>query len=294
MTTLITGATGNVGKAVIEQWPIDRLGELRVGVRNIERARPGFSEDRRDLLQFIPFDIEKPETWTAALAGVSRVFLIRPPEITDANGIFAPLIDAMRGAGVDHIVFLSLWGAKRASFVPHRRIEKLIEPTEMTWTFLRAGFFMQNLATAHRDEIRDDGELFIPAGRGKTSFIDARDIAAVAIKALTEPGHARKVYPLTGGEALDYYEVAQIFSEELGRSIRYANPSPPRFFLTMRKKGTPLAFAFLMIMVYVPTRLGWTKAIDLTMRHLLGRAPLTIRDFARDYATVWTKEGEKS
>ena len=74
----------------------------------------------------------------------------------------------------------------------------------MTWTFLRASFFMQNLSTTHRDDIRERGDVFVPAGKGKTSFIDVRDIADVAVKALTEPGHENKAYPLTGDVALNY------------------------------------------------------------------------------------------
>ena len=90
---------------------------------------------------------------------------------------------------------------------------------------------MQNLSTIHRGDIRDTNKIFIPAGKGKTSFIDVRDIAATAVKVMTEPGHENKAYALTGNKALDYYQVAEIFTHVLGRQIVYTNPSIFKFAL---------------------------------------------------------------
>jgi len=109
--------------------------------------------------------------------------------------------------------------------IPHHRIEKHIMGTDITYTLLRASFFMQNLLEVHRADIVEHDELFVPAGSGKTSFIDARDISEAAAVVLIEPDHANRAYDLTGPEALDYGAVATTFSEVLGRSITYPNPS---------------------------------------------------------------------
>lgn len=93
--------------------------------------------------------------------------------------------------------------------------------TDMEYTLLRASFFMQNLLEVHRPDIVEHGEIFVPAGNGKTSFVDARDIGEAAAIVLTESGHVNQAYDLTGPEALDYGEVATIFSDVLGRSITY-------------------------------------------------------------------------
>ena len=91
-------------------------------------------------------------------------------------------------AGVRHIVFLSLIGAEKNKVVPHAKIEQLLQAGPATYTLLRAGFFMQNLSTTHRRDIVENDDVFIPAGKGKTAFVDTRDLAAVAALALTQAG----------------------------------------------------------------------------------------------------------
>ena len=94
----------------------------------------------------------------------------------------------------------------------------------MAWTFLRAGYSMQNLTTVHLAEVRDRDEVFVPAGDGRTAFVAVRDLAAVAVLALTGPGHERRAYELTGTSAPTYDEVAAVLTDVLGRRIRDARP----------------------------------------------------------------------
>jgi uncharacterized protein YbjT (DUF2867 family) len=94
---------------------------------------------------------------------VDSLFLMRPPALTDTKRYINPLIDAAQQAGVQHIVFLSLLGAEKLSWVPHRHVETYLQGSGVAWTLLRAGFFMQNLSTIHRDQIRADKEILVPA-----------------------------------------------------------------------------------------------------------------------------------
>lgn len=146
---------------------------------------------------------------------------------------------------------------------------------------------MQNLSTTHRDDIRLHDDLFIPAGTGKTSFVDARDIAAVAVLALTQPGHTSKAYPLTGNQALDYFEVAKMLTEALDRPIYYSRPGLVKFIWTMRDRGLPLDFVLVMAGIYTTTRLGWAANITPDVERLLGRSPISLRQFIKDYQSVW-------
>ena len=279
---LVTGATGNVGAAVLNALPREN-GPVVAAVRDVERARRRFG----DTVEYVPFDFRRPETFAAAFAGVQRVFLVRPPDLANVPRDMAPALGAAAEAGVESVVFLSLLGVERNRVVPHHRIERLLRDSGMAWTFLRASYFMQNLDTTHRDDIREHGEIFLPAGRGRTSFVDVRDIAAVGVRALTEGGHAYRAYPLTGGEALDYDQVARAFTEVLDRPVRYANPSPLAFVRRMRARGLPLGFILLMLALYTTARLGLAATVTDDTTRLLGRPPIALHRYVADYRQSW-------
>lgn len=273
---LVTGANGNVGGEVCRLLRAQGV-PLRAAVRDpAQVAGDG-----------VHFDFEQPATFAPALAGVERLFLMRPPSISDVKRYLFPVVDAARAAGVRQVVFLSLLGAERNPWVPHRHVELYLEASGLPYTFLRPSFFMQNLSTVHVADIRDRDEISVPAGHGKTSFIDARDIAAVAALTLVEDGHERRAYPLTGDAALSYTEVAAILSDVLGRPIRYTDPWIPEFVLRLVNQGQPLAFVLVMVGIYTTAKLGLAGGLTGDTRRLLGRAPIGFRQFALDHQNLW-------
>lgn len=279
---LITGATGNVGREIINL--LHKAGyPVRAGVVSIEEAQ--------QLPVVVPweiFDFTNPATYPAAFADVEKMFLMRPPHITNIQRDIEPVLTYAAQAGVKHIVFLSLLGAEKNSFVPHAKIEKCLLTGPVPYTLLRCGFFMQNLSTTHRQDIQEHSDIFIPAGQGKTAFIDVRDIAAAAAKILTEPGHEQQAYPLTGSEAFDYHEVARFMSQALGRPITYSNPSLPRFVWRFWRRGYPLRYVSVVAAIYITTRFGAAATITPHLRELLGREPISLTQFIHDYASTWT------
>jgi uncharacterized protein YbjT (DUF2867 family) len=287
---LITGASGNVGLATIRallKQPDRQQFEVIAGINNSgwPNEPPAIQPDG-----FVTFDFADSTTFDAALAGVSRVLLVRPPQLADVNRYFKPFVDAMKRAGIRQVVFLSLQGVESNSLTPHHKIEKLIVEVGLPFTFLRPSFFMQNLSTTHRDEIRLRNEIFVPAGNGRTSFVDVRDVGAVAALVLTglTSEHFYKGYELTGSEALTYGEVAQILTTTLGRKITYRNPSLLRFiWRTWRKEKIALSFTLIMAALYTVSKLGKAARLTKETERLLGRPPITFRQFAIDYQTVW-------
>lgn len=278
---VVTGATGTVGSEVVRL--LHAAGHpVRAAVTDPDDARARLGPD----VACAPFAFDRPETHAEALHGARALFLMRPPQMADATA-FVPTIEAARDAGVEQIAFLSLQGVERNAVVPHHRIEKLLRESGVAWTFLRPSFFMQNLSGVHRDEIRLHNRVSVPAGGGRTAFVDARDVAAVAAKALTEPGHQRRAYELTGSEALGYAEVARILGEELGRDIRYDRASALGFWVATRRAGHSAGYATVMTALYTVARLGLAAHLTDTTRELLGREPITFRQFARDHVHVW-------
>lgn len=241
-------------------------------------------------VDWVKFDFTDPTTYARAFVGVKKLFLMRPPHISQVERDMKPAIDYAAAAGVQQIVFLSLLGAEKNSFVPHAKVEALLEASSVPYTLLRCGFFMQNLSTTHRQDINENNDIFIPAGTGKTAFIDARDIAAVAAKVLTEPGHVERAYSLTGSEALGYQEVAGMMSEVLGRPIRYSNPHFLRFAWRLWRRGFPLSYVTVVTAIYLTTRFGLAKTVTPETAVLLDRPPLTMQQFISDYAAVWQEE----
>lgn len=165
------------------------------------------------------------------------LFLVRPPELVNVARDLLPALDAARTAGVGRIVFLSVLGAERNPLLPHRRVERWLETSAVASTTLRAGNFMQNLAGVHAGDIRDRDQLVVPAGNAAMSYVDARDVAAVAARCLLDLAPTRGAWDLTGPEAITHHQVAAALSTVLARPIRYTHPSLARYWVHARRTG---------------------------------------------------------
>ncbi len=279
---LVIGALGNVGAEVVKSL-LSAGYKVRASDTNPEMVKERFGAT----VEAVRFDFTDPTTYKATFIGVEKMFILRPPHITNIKRDMVPSIDAAKRAGVKHVVFLSLIGIENTKYVPHYKVETYLKEVNLQTTFLRCSFFMQNLNTTHRKEIKERNEIFVPVGNAKTSFIDARDIGAVAAVALTQDGHAGKNYDLTGSEALDYWQAAKILSEVLGREIKYKNPNLIHFFLETMRRGTPFMFALVMTGLYTSTRFGMAEPITNEVEKLTGKKPITFREYVTDYKESW-------
>lgn len=272
---LVTGASGNTGREVLRALR-ERALPFQAGVRRTG-APPEVALDFRD-----------PRTWDEALQGCRGVFLLRPPAIADVEETLLPFVDRARTLGAEQVVFLSVAGAEKNSFVPHHAVEKHLQAKEAPFTILRPGFFAQNLQDAYLRDIREDDRLIVPAGRGRAAFVDLHDVADVAAGVFAEPApHDRAGYTLTGPEALSFDEVAAILSEELGRSIRYEHASIPGYLRHLRGRGLGWGQALVQTTLHVLLRLGQSKEVDPTLERLLGRPPRTLRTYVRAHRERW-------
>lgn len=236
----------------------------------------------------VNFDFLDQNTFDTALDGVHAIFLVRPPQLANPEKDMRPFLEAAKAKGVNKIVFMSLLGVEQNPVVPHRKIESMIKELEIPYVFLRPSFFMQNLNTNHREEIKERDELFIPAGNSKTSFIDTRDIAKAAAISLTDDQYINVGITLTGNEAIDYHEVAATLSAVLERKIDYKNPSLLKFRKERIKRGTPKEFANVMTLLYLMTKLGTAKNITTDLEELIGREPISFKQYVIDHKEYWS------
>lgn len=272
MRILITGASGRVGGALARQ--LAGRAELRLTGRGSGA---------------VPLDFLDPATFDTALAGCEAMFLLRPPQIASGKA-FGPFLDAALRRGVRRVVLLSVKGAENNPLLPHHGVEQEVMERPFRWTILRPADFMQNLETVHLEDIRDRSRIAVPAGKGRSAFIDVEDVAAVAAVALLEDGHEGQGYTLTGPEALSFTDVAAVLSEELGRPIRYSPRSIPRFIAEQVTHGTPVGMALVMSALYTVQRLGRAAEATREVERLCGRPATTLRAYVRRQAALWQRQ----
>ncbi|MGX1702206.1 SDR family oxidoreductase [Microbacterium sp. NPDC055357] len=280
----VTGATGTVGSAVVE-FLLDRGERVVAGVRS--------EADAADLpagAQWRIFEFGSDEdALREAMTGCNRLFLMRPPPIEDVDTYLFPVIDVAMDLGFRQIVFLSLQGVQHNKGVPHHRVEQYLEARNAPFTFLRPNFFMQNLSTTYRGGIRDDDEIYVPAGHAFTAFIDARDIGDVAAAVFTSPGHEGRKYTLNGEQTLTYRNVARILSEVLGRVIRYPRPTEQEYLARLAEQGAPADYIAVQRMIYRVVRFNVSAFPNRMVRKLTGRPATRFREFALRERSVWSR-----
>ena len=277
---LVTGSSGTVGKELLKQ--LKGAGaKVRAAYRSRPPEAPGVESARLDL--------STGEGVDAALAGCDTMFLLTG-DLPDQTAAELRAVESAKRKGVRRVVKLSVWGAlDDFSFARiHRPVEKAIESSGMGWTFLRPNGFMQNFVTYDGDAIRSQGAMYHPAGRARVSHVDARDIAAVATKALTAKGkeHEGKAYDLSGPEALTYAQCAQKLSAAVGKPIRYVDPPPDEYRKSLLGAGIPAAYADAVLDLNRFYRTGGASRVTTAVRDVTGRDAIGFDRFARDHAAM--------
>jgi uncharacterized protein YbjT (DUF2867 family) len=288
---IVSGPNGNVGTELVDAL----VAQSDVPFRVAAHTPAKMAGRHGGQLPIVRLDYGDRSTWEPALAGGTSLFLLFPlPHPKTAKARMVPFVQFAVQAGIRHIIYISVPKANELKFVPHYWVEQAIESSGVDYTILQASYFAQNLTRAISSHIVDIAlydEVFIPAGSGKTSFIDSRDLAQATLNIVRNPeSHRRSRYLVTGPELLDFYEVADVLRAELQRPVRYTNPSMARFWWRLWRRGVAPDTLFFMTMVYGLTRFGKNAALTDTLPALLGRPPRTMRDYVRDYREQWTRE----
>jgi len=282
-TILVTGATGTVGREVVKQLAMQDDIRVRAGVHSLIKG-----ENLRRLpdVEIVEMEFTDPESLHAAFTHVDKVFLITP--FADGQVDMAKkLIGEAKKAGVKHIVKLSALGADAEPGIQlgrwHREIERYIEQSGIPYTFLRPASFMQNFELHNSGTIKQEGKIYMPTGDGKVSYIDARDIAAVAVQVLTTDGHEGQVYELTGPEAISVSEVADTISYVTGKPVDFVDVPEDAARQAMQQQNIPNWMTECLLELYGVHRAGYSENITGKVEEITGRKPHTFRQFVKEY-----------
>ena len=267
----VSGPSGAVGRHLVAH-----LAGVGAPVRAIAR-NPGRVDRHDGRVEVVTADLDRPASLEAALRGVSRLFLLSPGPDVPAQD--AAQIDAAVRAGVRHVVMLSSLGVDLGGIAggkPHMAGEATLRASGLDWTLLRPSEFMSN-ALRWGGGVRAAGALFVPSGEGRIGFIDPDDIARVAARALTEPGHEGRIHRLTGPAALTLAEVAQRIGAAIGREIRHVDVSDVEFRRGAAEAGMPGPLIELLSDYYAAVREDRVAMVTGEVESLTGSPP---RDFA--------------
>lgn len=280
---LVTGATGKVGREVVRQ-----LVATGAPIRALVRDPVSASPIRLPGVEVVTGDFSRPQTLPPALAGVERVFLLTPAH-PDMLAYDTSVVDAAVAAGARRIVKVSVAGGPDSGTQIgrwHWAGEKKVESSGLEFTFLRPTLYMQQMLVYARG-ISMTGAFSAPLGTGAIAVVDARDVAAVAVRALTEDGHSRQIYDLTGPEALTFDEMADAISKATGRGISYVHVAPEYALKQMLSDGVPRWLADDMLVLFASFREGYGAAVSDTVSRIARRPAGTFAQFAADYAQVF-------
>jgi uncharacterized protein YbjT (DUF2867 family) len=286
-TTLVTGATGNVGSRVIQE-----LRGRGVPVRAFVRAPDAASAALGPDVDLAVGDFAEPASIRAALEGVDVLFLTcgnLPPQVEYERNV----IDAAAQAGVRRLVKLSALGAEIGSRVAfwdwHARIERHLQASGVPSVILRPRFYMSNLLGSV-ETIRSAGTIFAPAAGVKVPMIDPLDVAATAAVVLSGDGHEGRTYELTGPEAVTFDDVAAQLSDVTGRPTQFV-PVPDAAALEgLLQAGMPAWMAENIVTVFGVLREDPAAQVTGAVHALTGRQPRHLAEFLDDHAALFAPE----
>jgi uncharacterized protein YbjT (DUF2867 family) len=274
-STLVIGASGTVGSE------LSRL--LAEQGHEVRRAtsRPATQPGQ------VQLDLVSGQGLREAFDGVDRAFLLAPPGHSRQDLLLKPLIDEARSRGLRRVVLMSAMGANADEAAPLRQAELHLERSGLAWNVIRPNWFMQNFHTFWLKGILEQGRIFLPVGQAKGSFIDARDIAAVAAALLSRDEFADRDFDLTGGEALDHDEVAAILSRETGRTILFEDIPPAAMLEGLTQAGLPRDYAEFLVLILGFFKAGYAERITDAVQQITGRAPRGFVAYAKDHRAAW-------
>lgn len=284
-TILVTGATGGLGQAVVENLlQTTRPDQLAVLVRDPAKAA-GLQAQGVTIRQG---DYNDYASLTAAFAGIEKLFLVSGNDVAQRVPQHTNAVNAAREAGVRHLVYTSFQrktedGSSAIAFVAeaHLATEKLLRQSGLTYTILKNALYFDVLPLFMGPQVLETGTIYLPAGEGRGSLASRADLGAAGAAVLTSPGHENQTYELAGNTSYSFTDIAQLLSSLSGKTIQYVSPSVAEFRAQLAAAGVPAEGIQMAAAFSVALAQGELDFPDPTLEKLLGRPPQSAAEFLK-------------
>jgi uncharacterized protein YbjT (DUF2867 family) len=269
---LVIGKSGKTGGRVNQ-----RLQALGYATRPVSRSTDP------------SFDWDRPQTWRSAIEGATSAYLTYQPDLAVARAepAIREFVRIAKEAGLKHIVLLSGRGEAGA-----QRAEQVVQSSGMSWNIVRSSWFCQNFSESFMLEGILAGELVLPAGDTVEPFVDADDIADVAVAALTEPDHRNKVFEVTGPRAMTFAQCINEISEAIGRPVKYTRMPVDAYIDALRAQGIPEDMQWLLRELFTVVFDGRNSHVMPGVEEALGRPATDFKVYVQKTVAsgVWSGE----
>ena len=266
---LVLGGTGKTGRRIVQRLQARNI-PVRIGSRSAEPA----------------FDWDKEDTWAPVLQDIHTVYIAYQPDLAVPAALdhIQKFVEVAVKSGVQSLVLLSGRGEPEA-----QQCEEIVQNAGVDWTILRASWFFQNFSESFLLESVVSETVYLPAGDVQEPFIDAEDIADVAVAALTEDSHTGQLYEITGPRLLTFAEAVAEIAQASGRQIGYTQISPEDYVAAMEAAQVPPDMLWLVNYLFTTVLDGRSSCLTDGVQRALGRQPRDFSDYVRDTAAtgVW-------
>ena len=280
---LITGATGNFGGSTAQYLQQKKI-SFRAAARNLEALKKRFGNET----ELATFDWDKPETFARALKGITIVYVVPLPVVTNDFHIKAkPFIEAAKKAGVKHIVVSTALYSDNPDSIFYGT-EALVKNSGIDFTIIRPSFVFQNFLNQFLQSVRN-GVILAPSEKGKTSYVDIRNVGEASSVVLENPSsHNGKIYAITGSEALTHSQMADIFSQQLSQQVMHISPSVGEYKEKLASFNVPDFLREFLPVLYGTIAKGQWKEVSNDFTLLTGKNPTTFTDFVKENHDVFS------
>jgi uncharacterized protein YbjT (DUF2867 family) len=271
---LIVGGTGTVGSQIVAL-----LTAQGHAVRVATSKAPTEGQ--------VHLNLRTGEGLDTAFEGVTHAFFLSPGGYADQYAVLAPLVAKAKAANLHKVVMMTALGADQAKGSPMNRAEADLIASGIPYNIIRPSWFNQNFINFWGYGIKNHNAIALPVGDGLAGFIDARDIAAVAAKLLTDDALNGQGFTLTGPEALTHTQIAAIISQATGKTVTFSDITPDELRPVLIGAGLPADYVEVLLVLLGYIKAGYTRLVNDTVKTILGRDPITFQAFAAEFADSW-------